>query len=86
MYRSSILIDSHSIQLKVKGLLRKVTLFGGRLSLASTAFGAKYQIVLLKNDHVTNLVIEHYHLLSGHSGRDFVLSLAHEKFLIMNAS
>ena len=53
---------------------------GGRLNLASTTFGAEYQVVLLENDHVTSLVIEHYHLLSGHSGRDFVQSLAREKF------
>lgn len=59
---------------------------GGRLSLASTTFGAKHQIILPKNDHVTNLIVEHYHLLSGHSGREFVLSLAREKFWIINAS
>ena len=46
---------------------------GGRLNLASITFEAEYQIILPKNDHVTNLVIEHYHLLSGHSGRDFCL-------------
>ena len=60
-------------------MLRKVALFGGKLGLASTTFGAKHQIVLPNNEHVTSLVIEHYHL-SGHSGRDFVLSLAREKF------
>ena len=54
---------------------------GGRLNLASITFEAEYQIILPKNDHVTSLVIEHYHLLSGHSGRD-----SGEKFLIMNAS
>ena len=46
---------------------------GGRLNLASITFEAEYQIILPKNDHVTNLVIEHYHLLSGHSGRYFCL-------------
>ena len=46
---------------------------GGRLNLASITFEADYQIILPKNDHVINLVIEHYHLLSGHTGRDFCL-------------
>ena len=27
---------------------------GGRLNLASITFEAEYQIILLKNDHVTN--------------------------------
>ena len=46
---------------------------GGRLYLASITFEADYQIILPKNDHVINLVSEHYHLLYGHSGRDFCL-------------
>lgn len=54
--------------ISVNDLLR----VGGRLILASTTFGAKHQIILPKNDHVTNLIVEHYHLLSKHSGRKFV--------------
>ena len=50
----------------VNGVLR----VGGRLSLASTAFEAKHQIILPKKDHVTNLVVEYYHQIFGHSGRD----------------
>ena len=37
----------------VNGVLR----VSGRLSLASTAFEAKHQIILPKKDHVTNLVV-----------------------------
>ena len=66
----------------VNGVLR----VGGRLSLASTAFEAKHQIILPKKDHVTNLVVEYYHQISGHSGREYVISLAREKFWIVNAS
>ena len=66
----------------VDGLIR----IGGRLSLASTSFESKHQIILPKNDHVTNLVIESFHLVSGHSGREHVISLAREKFWIINAS
>ena len=66
----------------VDGLIR----VGGRLSLASTSFESQHQIVLPKNDHVTNLIVESYHLISGHSGREYVLSLARMKFWIINAS
>ena len=58
----------------VNGVLR----VGGRLSLASTAFEAKHQIILPKKDDVTNLVVEYYHQISGHSGREHVISLARE--------
>lgn len=44
----------------VNGVLR----VGGRLSLPSTTFEAKHQIILPKNDHVTNLIVEHYYLIS----------------------
>ena len=67
-------------------LVNGVLCVGGRLSLASTAFEAKHQIILPKKDHVTNLVVEYYHQISGHSGREYVISLASEKFWIVNAS
>ena len=35
---------------------------------------------------MTNLVVEYYHQISGHSGREYVISLAREKFWIVNAS
>ena len=50
----------------------------GRLSLASTGFEAKHQVILPKKDHVTKLVVEYYHQVSGHSGREYVISLARE--------
>ena len=59
----------------VNGLLR----VGGRLGLVPASFDFKYQIILPKSDHVSTLIIEHCHLVSGHSGREFVLSLLREK-------
>ena len=35
---------------------------------------------------MTNLVVEYYHQISDHSGRKYVMSLACEKFWIVNAS
>ena len=69
----SILID---------GLLR----VGGRLRLAQASFGSKHQIILPKNDHVSNILIEHFHLISGHSGREYVLSLLRERFWVIKGS
>ena len=47
----------------IDGLLH----IGGRLSLASKPFDYQHQIILPKNDHVSNLLVEHYHQMSGHS-------------------
>ena len=66
----------------VDGLIR----VGGRLGLAPASFASKHQIILPKSDHVSTLIIEHCHLVSGHSGREYVLSLLREKFWIVKAS
>ena len=59
---------------------------GRRLSLASTLFESKHQIILPKNDHVMDLIFDSYHKISGHAGREHVLSLVREKFWIIQAS
>ena len=58
----------------------------GRLRRASLPQDAKHQIILPKNHHVTNLIVRHYHLLSGHSGREYVLSLLRGKFWVIYAN
>lgn len=40
----------------------------------------KQQIILQRKDHVTNLMAKHYHIISGYSGRECVLSLVHKRF------
>ena len=65
----------------VDGLLR----IGGRFGLTPACFDSKHQIILPKSDHVSTLIIEHCDLASGHSGREYVLSLLHEKFWIIRA-
>ncbi|XP_067036324.1 uncharacterized protein [Acropora muricata] len=66
----------------VDGLLR----VGGRLASAPIPLESKHQIILPKKDHVTNLVAKYYRVISGHSGREYVLNLVREKFWIINAS
>ena len=58
----------------------------GRLRLAQASFDSKNQIILPKNDHVSNLLIEHFHLISGHSSREYVLSLLRERFWVIKGS
>ena len=59
---------------------------GGRLGLATIPFDSRHQIILPNNDHVSNLIIEYYHLISGHSGKDYVLSLLRERFWVVKVS
>ena len=64
------------------GLLR----VGGRLTRAHISSDAKHQIIIPKGSHVSNLIIDHYHKLSGHSGRQHVLSMIRQKYWIIKAN
>ncbi|XP_078371484.1 uncharacterized protein LOC144655144 [Oculina patagonica] len=59
---------------------------GGRLRRASLPAESKNQIILPKEDHTTRLIIDHYHRICGHSGREHVLALARERFWITQGS
>ena len=59
---------------------------GGRLRSASIPESAKHQVILPKDNHMSDLIIQHYHLASGHSGREHVLSLLRERFWIIRAN
>ena len=63
-----------------------ILVVGGLLRLASLPEDAKHQIILTKNHDVTNLIVRHYHLASGHSGREYVLSLLRSKFWVIRAN
>ena len=53
---------------------------------ASLPEDAKHQITLPKEHHVTNLIVQHYHFASGHSGGEYVLSLQRSKFWVIRAN
>lgn len=42
-------------------------------------------VLLPKRHHVVDLIVRHYHLISGHSGKEHVLSLIREKLWIVKA-
>ncbi|KAJ8035403.1 hypothetical protein HOLleu_22626 [Holothuria leucospilota] len=60
----------------IDGVLR----VGGRLENAPLADDVKHPIILPSMHHVTDLVIEHHHLLVGHSGAGSTWSSLREKY------
>ena len=58
---------------------------GRRLTRAHISSDAKHQIIIPEVSHVWNLIIDHYHKLSGHSGRQHVLSMIRQKYCIIKA-
>ena len=67
-------------------LVHGLSRIGRRLSPASISFDAKHQIILPKNDHVSKLIVEHYHHIPGHSGKEHVVSVLRERFWIVKAA
>ena len=67
--------------IKIDGLLY----VGERLTQASIPNAVKHQLILPKKHHVVDLIMRHYHLKSGHSGLEHVLSLIRERFWILKA-
>ena len=59
----------------VDGLLH----VGCRLHNSTLPSESKNQIILPIDDHLNRLIIYHYHKVCGHSGREHVLSLIHER-------
>ena len=64
------------------GLLR----VGGRLSRSSLPLEAKHPVILPKDSHVTRLILRERHEMSGHSGRNHMMSRLHQKYWITGAS
>lgn len=63
------------------GLIR----VGGRLHHAPIKSDAKHPVILPRNHHVVNLIINYYHRASGHSGIEYTLSLIRQRFWIIAA-
>ena len=58
---------------------------GGRLLRALIPSSQKHQLIVPKRSHIANLTVEHFHLTSGHSGREYVHGLVRENFWLVNA-
>ena len=64
------------------GLLR----VGVRLSRAPLHDDSKLQIIIAKDSPLARLLIQHFHQKSGHSGREYVLSLLRERSWLIRAT
>ena len=67
-------------------LVDGILVVGGRLRHSSLPEDVKHPIILPKDHHVTNLIVRHYDFASGHSGREYVLSLLRSKFWVIRAN
>ena len=63
------------------GILR----VGGRLKNPPIKWESKHPMILPKNHHVSKLIVQYYHRISAHAGREHVLSLLRERFWIVGA-
>lgn len=57
---------------------------GGRLELAPISYGAKHPMILPSKNHVTNLIIRHYHVKEGHLGTRHVWNAIRQVYWIIN--
>nr|XP_039272687.1 uncharacterized protein LOC120346953 [Styela clava] len=65
-----------------EGLLR----VGGRIGASSLQYDAKHPIIIPNKSSIANLIIEHTHQVTGHSGREYVIAELHQKFWIIKAN
>jgi hypothetical protein len=56
---------------------------GGRLKNA--VIDGKHPVILPKGNHVTTLIVNHYHVLAGHGGVEITTAMSREKFWIITA-
>ena len=64
-------------------LVNDLLCVGGRLQQAPIENEAKHPIILPKKHHVVQLLVRHFHDLSGHSGIEHTLSLTRRRYWIV---
>ena len=84
--RTKLIKKSSAIYKLDPRLVDGLFLVGGWLRSASIQESAEHQVILPKDNHVSDLIIQYYHLASGHSGREHVLSLLRERFWVIRAN
>ncbi|XP_039503038.1 uncharacterized protein LOC120459480 [Pimephales promelas] len=58
---------------------------GGRLSRAAMPVEAKHPVIMAKDKHISNLILHHVHQVTGHGGRNHMLSYLRQKYWIPGA-
>ena len=56
---------------------------GGRLKNATLQAQIKHPIILPQKHHVVTLLVRHFHAISGHSGREHVMSLMRQRYWVV---
>ncbi|XP_022802837.1 uncharacterized protein LOC111340279 [Stylophora pistillata] len=84
--RTKLIKKSSAIYKLDPRLVDGLLLVSGRLRSALIPESAKHQVILPKDNHVSNLIIQYYHLASVHSGREHVLSLLQQRFWVIRAN
>lgn len=64
-----------------EGLIR----VGGRLNYSNLSYESKHPIILPKKHHITDLIVNYYHIVSLHAGPQLLQSIISQKFWILGA-
>ena len=81
---SNVVLNQSKL-LQLNPILRKSLIkVGGRLKHANIPNQSKHQIILLAKHHAASLIIQYYHEISYHSGRDQKLSQICQSYWIVN--
>ncbi|XP_041453667.1 uncharacterized protein LOC121406862 [Lytechinus variegatus] len=56
---------------------------GGRLQYSTLNEGFKHPLILPRKHHVVELLVRHFHELTGHSGQEYVLARLRERYWII---
>ena len=65
-------------------LVNSMLRVGGRIKNCTLPQDFKFPILLPKKHHLTDIIIDHYHFLSGHSGSHHTLSKIRTKYWILH--
>lgn len=63
------------------GLIR----VGGRLVNSGIEFAKIHPVILPRNDHVVNIIVDYYHIKNLHAGSELLMSLLRQRYWIMSA-
>lgn len=71
---------------RLKPFLRDgVIRVGGRLSNSDLNFDQKYPIILPRNHHILNLLVDYHHIVNCHAGPDLLMSILRQRYWILSA-
>ena len=64
-------------------LVNGILCVGGCLHHSSISSEARHPVIIPKHHYISNLIVQHYHRISGHSGLEHTLSLIRQRYWII---